>query len=1522
MDRRVFSPVLSLLTFAAFLALTVFSASISAQTLTLLDDPPGGPCDPPNPAAPGDVPSVAGGNLARGADAVAFGTPTFAEGSPPSVAHKTRHLNDGLYSNGNSWIGQWCPGTDPANEDADCACPDECVCPGGECPEVTRVYAGIYFTSGTKTVGQIAFGRDATGIGTDRAGGNYEVQYTADEFDFNNHASVESANWISLGSVDVTPLLRHRYGFEENVDARAVRILMTQFWAIDEIEVGEDIFCPTGGPCGESDPPDLQTVELGGPVALDGPATSAAEVPSFAEGNVARALDAVAFATPSFADTAPGTPAGESHKTRHLNDGNYGNGKSWIGVQLGSVTGKNYFGIYFTGGPREITQVAFGRDNLVDGAEDRATGENIIQVTMDEFDHTTDSGVGTASWTCVGITDDAAAVFEFDRRVFDLESPVMVRGVRVLTSVQNGIDEIEIGGSDGISICDPRCLQVVQEGGPVDPPNPAAADDVPGFSDGNFAQASDAVVFATPTFGPAVASHTIPHLTDGLYGNDKSWIGEFCPGTDPEAEEVRDCPGANIFGGVYFSSGARNILDVAIGRDATGGGTDRAAGDITIQTTDDEFDPADDLAADAASWTTQGQFPLKATRQRYQLRSAVSARAVRFLTNQSNAIDEFEVGLFTSAPTGLTLIELGGAVSLPVAAGDVPTDADGNLARKAGAVAFGSPTFPVPSHAIAHLNDGLYGNGNSWIGEFCPGTDPTVMEERECPEADIYAGIYFTEGTEVVGEVAFGRDATGAGTDRAGGVIVVQTTTDEFDPHDASAVASASWADAGDPVAYGALRQRFRFATSVAARAVRIVTAQYQAVDELEVGTKITKFSLELTEVGSPINPGNPAAAPADVPSSEEGNLARDEDSVPFGTPTFDLPPHNIAFLNDGLYGNGNSWIGEFCPDTDPTVAEERDCADSEIFAGIYFTGGTKAVDAIAVGRENLVPSGGADRAGGRITVQVTESEFDPTNNASATATSWSTVGIFNYNSQRQRFQFGETVDARAVRILISQYQAVDEIELYGAGSASPPPDFDLVEIGGPTASSVAPDSVPGADDGNVARAEGAVAFGTPTFDLASHDISHLNDGLYGNSNSWIGEFCPDTDPTVAEERECPDAKIFAGIYFTMGTQTIEEIAFGRDALGEATDRADGTAIVEVTLDEFDPANNSAAEAASWTQMGTTRLTPGRRRYAFDAVEARAVRVVIQQYRTIDEIEVGKISTFSMSLAEVGPNPVAADAVPSLGKGNLALSSNALPFGTPTFDLAAHAIPHLNDGLYGNSNSWIGEFCPDAVVDVADGNRDCPGTAIFAGIYFNGSLQSIGGLAIGRESTVDSADRAAGPITVQYTTDDFDPASNASASAANWTHVGTFNYQSKRQRFVFGQTVNARAVRVLIGQYQAVDELELFGPEGSGTTFRRGDCDQDGAVTFTDSITHLEFLFLGLNESTVLACRDACDTNDSGDDDFTDDINTLEFLFLGTFSIPAPAPLADGTHPCGIDPTEPPEDLRGCEEYNPTTPCP
>lgn len=97
---------------------------------------------------------------------------------------------------------------------------------------------------------------------------------------------------------------------------------------------------------------------------------------------------------------------------------------------------------------------------------------------------------------------------------------------------------------------------------------------------------------------------------------------------------------------------------------------------------------------------------------------------------------------------------------------------------------------------------------------------------------------------------------------------------------------------------------------------------------------------------------------------------------------------------------------------------------------------------------------------------------------------------------------------------------------------------------------------------------------------------------------------------------------------------------------------------------------------------------------------------------------------------------------------------------------------------------------------------------------------------------------------------------------------------------------------------QVVDGAIHVGPF-AGVQFRRGDANQDGALTLPDPITVLAMLFSG----GAISCDDAADANDDGQLDLADAVYLLAYLFMGGNAPPAPFPGP------GADPTA---DPLGC----------
>jgi hypothetical protein len=145
-------------------------------------------------------------------------------------------------------------------------------------------------------------------------------------------------------------------------------------------------------------------------------------------------------------------------------------------------------------------------------------------------------------------------------------------------------------------------------------------------------------------------------------------------------------------------------------------------------------------------------------------------------------------------------------------------------AASAGATAFAKDVISGHSeHSIGHLNDGAYGNAQSWVA----GSDQT------------FVGITFPKPTSF-DSLAFGRDNTGVLTDRFSGVYTFQYTTvanaNELTPDSDWISFGVVYLDAVYPDTTGSLRHRFEFAPIAGATGLRIrIEGAGIGIDELEV---------------------------------------------------------------------------------------------------------------------------------------------------------------------------------------------------------------------------------------------------------------------------------------------------------------------------------------------------------------------------------------------------------------------------------------------------------------------------------------------------------------------------------------------------------------------------------------------------------------------------------------------------------------------------------------------------------------
>ena len=170
------------------------------------------------------------------------------------------------------------------------------------------------------------------------------------------------------------------------------------------------------------------------------------------------------------------------------------------------------------------------------------------------------------------------------------------------------------------------------------------------------------------------------------------------------------------------------------------------------------------------------------------------------------------------------------------------------------------------------------------------------------------------------------------------------------------------------------------------------------------------------------------------------------------------------------------------------------------------------------------------------------------------------------------------------------------------------------------------------------------------------------------------------------------------------------------------------------------------------------------------------------------------------SLYALPDPPVLKETGGTFGTDNLASAANgAKAFAKDVISgYAEHAIDHLNDGVFGNSSSWI------------SGSEKT-----FIGVAFS-QPTTFNSLAFGRDNTGVFTDRYSGIYTFQYTTV-ADP--DASTSDSDWISFGVVYLDSTypdaagwlRHRFEFSQITGATGLRILInGSGIAIDELEVY----------------------------------------------------------------------------------------------------------------
>lgn len=301
-----------------------------------------------------------------------------------------------------------------------------------------------------------------------------------------------------------------------------------------------------------------------------------------------------------------------------------------------------------------------------------------------------------------------------------------------------------------------------------------------------------------------------------------------------------------------------------------------------------------------------------------------------------------------------------------------------------------------------------------------------------------------------------------------------------------------------------------------------------------------------------------------------------------------------------------------------------------------------------------------------------------------------------------------------------------------------------------------------------LARQGGKASASSCLANYPQHAVEHLNDGRYGNSHSWI----PAGTGEEWAQIELPEKT------------TVAQVVFSRDRLRQYGDRVPTEFEVRLSLDgqTWKTVRQVVTQAVSGAVGGggsavpSLPLPPPPPRFGPD----------------------GRITAVAApGQAQVPPRD-------DLGFPNLALNPQAQPAASSLLPgFAIHQIAHLNDGLGGNSHSWIGAANPSWVeIDLGD-------------VYW------IYRVAFASDRSGQFNDRAATAFSILVATappsQTLPPSAGAGGPAGRWKTV----FQQADGAPVQGRTefkfkpVPARWVRIAIEAGLAgptrIDEIEIFG---------------------------------------------------------------------------------------------------------------
>lgn len=763
---------------------------------------------------------------------------------------------------------------------------------------------------------------------------------------------------------------------------------------------------------------------------------------------------------------APGRPVWTSsevgiapHAVANINDGVYGNPSSWIGGAPLSALGINLGAT-----PVTIGQVAFGRDNTGQFA-DRWTGLYNIEVTT-----TPNPGISTPenAWVRLGTADltNGAVPLAGKRRLISF-APIAVTGVRLLTQSTNSssvaVDEFEV--YDGSAIPSPAGLELSHSGSGV-----------PYGSSFHYGIVTEGVAF-TRSFRIYNTGSSTESLSVSLSGGQSA---DFALNTSGMPASL--APGGVATFSIALTAtqpGARsttlqiNAMTVTL----TGTGGDGTPPSVSHANVVHEITSVGSAVVTYAPATVSDNLdPAPLVSYSHPSGSSFPMGSTLVTVTATDASGNIGTATFTVTVR----------FPLPVLIDQSGTAYSGNLA--ASGSAFAKDHIAIAPHTVSSVKDGVFGDASSWIA----GSSSTFI------------GINLGGTPVTIGKLAFGRDNTGAATDRWSGIYTIQFTTVP-NPHDGTP--DASWHDLGT-LDYSTLPQTGLFSLPARRHVWRVHPVQatglrlrvsttvgfgsQAAIDELElyapgdqtapILTTTNQFVLipagqssinvNLNGTATAADDTDPAPVVTYSPASGSafargttttitttatdavGNsrsatftltvtgaslLAQGGSFAPAnlatGRPAFakdqiGIAPHAITNINDGIYGNPNSWIA----------------GTNDTFIGINLGATPITLNRVAFGRDNTAVHG--DRWPGTYILQSTTV---PNPDASTPDGSWTTIetldystlpqtGSFDFPARRHLWAFAD-VPATGFRLKITSPPAlsvpvaIDELELYGTAT-------------------------------------------------------------------------------------------------------------------------------------------------------------------------------------------------------------------------------------------------------------------------------------------------------------------------------------------------------------------------------------------------------------------------------------------------------------------------------------------------------